>query len=487
MSVQRNILVGSLWAIAMRWGIRLIGLASVVVLARVLAPEDFGILAMSVLLVGALATFGELGVASMLIREESITRDDIDTAWTIKLIQQLVLAVLVTVLAPVVAAYFGEPRVVNVVLFGALGLLINGFENMGVILLRKELKFAADFRYQVTVKILTVIATIALALAFRNYWALALAQPASALANVGTSYVVSAYRPRFCLRAWRRFLSFSMTMVLANIARFGYNKADVFIVGSIATTAQMGLYNVAAELSSMPARELTSAVGRALLPSLARVQSERSDVIAPFLQVVQSVAAVCIPLGLGLWVVADQAVLVLLGKQWSEAAPLMSYLAIYGTVGSLIDVMLGPVLLVAGHEKRQAIVFWVRCGLLIAGALAGMAWGPRGVAIGAMASSLVMFMVAIAVLNATMGTRVRQYVSLLWRPLAAGFAMTGAVHALALALPPMPAALSLAACVGAGAIVHVVVLLLLWQLAGRPAGFERSIMAALAHYRRRDR
>lgn len=485
MTIQRHILVGSLWAVAMRWAIRLLGLVSVAVLARVLHPEDFGIMAMSMLLVGALATFGELGVGSMVIREAHVSHADLHTAWTLRLAQQLVLAALVAALAPLAAWHFREPRVTAVVYLGALSLAINGLENIGVVLLRKELDFAADFRYQIAVKIVGVIVTIALALALRNYWALALAQPVSAIANVVVSYVVARFRPRLGLASWRRYLGFSMNMVLANIARFGYNKADVFLVGTVTNAGQMGLYNVAAELSAMPSRELTSSVGRALFPSLARHRRERRDVRAPFLQVVSSVAALCLPIGLGLWVVADDAVAVLLGARWRDAGNLMRYLAIYGTLTSMIDIMLGHVLIVSGHERRQTVVFWVRCALLVAGALAGMPWGAEGIALGAMVSGFAMFAVGIVVLDATLGTRPSQYVAMLWRPVAASLIMAGVVNALVQVDLPVP--LRLLACVAQGALTYVAALLALWQLAGRPAGVERSMLEALARLRaRRD-
>ena len=485
MTVHRNILVGSLWAVAMRWAIRLLGLVSVVILARVLHPEDFGIVAMAMLLVGALATFGELGVAAMLIRESSVSTDDLDTAWTIRFAQFMVLAALVALLAPAAAAYFDEPRVTDVVRLGALGLAINAFENIGVVLFRKNLDFAKDFRYQVIVKLVGVAATIALALALRSYWALALAPPVSALANVAASYALSAHRPRFCTASWRRYLGFSMNMLLANIARFSYNKTDVFLVGSVANATQMGLYNVAAELSAMPARELTSSVGRALFPSLAHHRREREDVVTPFLHVIASVGALCLPIGLGLWAVADDAVRVILGSRWHEAGALMRYLAIHGTLTSMIDIMLGHVLIVSGHERRQTMVFWVRFILVAACAGVGTIGGAQGIAIGAMASSFLMFAVSIAVLNATLGTRVRDYARILWRPLVASLLMTGVVHAAAAGLQ-LPALARLLASIALGVLSYGAALFALWHSVGRPAGVEQSILDALTRGKRRS-
>src|SRR5205814_1645659 len=192
--------------------------------------------------------------------------------------------------------------------------------------------FSTDFRYQVILKILGVVTVIALAFWLRSYWALALSQPVNALANVATSYAIHAYRPRFCLQRWRRFVSFSANIGISNLARFISNKADVFIVGSIGTPGEMGVYNVAGELSSMPSRELTSSVGRALFPALAKLKHASQDFLAAFLQVMESVAVLCVPIGVGLWVVADDLVHVVLGARWEGAEQLMHILAIYGTL-----------------------------------------------------------------------------------------------------------------------------------------------------------
>jgi PST family polysaccharide transporter len=277
-----------------------------------------------------------------------------------------------------------------------------------------------------------------------------------------------------------------MNMLLANAARFGYNKVDVFIVGSTGTSTQMGLYNVAAEFSSMVPRELTSSVGRALYPSLAQQRRGQGDFAATFMQVVGWIAAACLPIGLGLWVVADDAVRAILGPRWSGAVTLMRYLAIYGMLSSLTDIMLGHVLLVTGHERRQTLFFWLRLGVLVACVLVGLRGGVDGIALGAMVSGFLMLAVGVGVLVGTLNIPFASFVGVFWRPIAAALVMAGAVHgATMLMLPPLP---RLMLCVAIGALVYLFVLVLLWRLAGRPNGIEETLFTAIARRRnaRRD-
>jgi len=462
--------------VSMRWGIRLIGLASIVVLARLLQPQDFGIMAMATLVIGFLELFAELGVGMMLIREREVSRSDMDTAWTIRILQGICLASVVSLAAIPAASYFREPRLEAVVYVVALGIVIASFENIGVMFIRKELDFAKDFRYQVICKISAVAVTIALAFVLRNYWALALAQPIASLLMVVVSYRIHPYRPRFCLQGYRKLLAFSVNIVLSNTARFFANKFDVFIVGRIASSAQMGIYTVTVELSSMPQRELTVSVGRALFPVLAKLKNAGEEMLAVFLEVIGSVAAICLPIGIGLWVVSEDVVRVILGSGWEGAGRLMGILALYGTLTSLIEIMIGHVLIVTHHEQRQTIALWARALLLASFAAGGIPWGVEGVAVGATASSLVMFVIAVSILKVTLSCRWLDFVSIFWRPTIAALLMGAAVHfgTASLDIPALP---RLLLSIALGVVSYISALLLLWVIVGRPNSAEASALS----------
>ena len=475
MNIKKKILVGSIWAIGMRWGIRAIGLVSVVVLARILRPEDFGIMAMAALLVGFLDLFAELGLGMMLIREQDVSAADVNTAWTLRILQGLCLAAMVALAAVPAANYFREPRLEAVVYLSALAIVLGSFDNMGVVLIRKELDFARDFRYQMTAKVTGVVITITLALLLRSYWALAFAQPITAVANVIISYSMHSFRPRFRLEGYRRLLAFSVNIMLSNMARFFAGKLDVFIVGRMASSAQMGVYTVALELSSMPQRELTVSVGRALFPVLAKLKNAGEEMLAVFLEVIGSVAAVCLPVGVGLWVVSEDVVRVVLGDRWEGAGRLIGILALYGTLTSLIEIMIGHVLIVTHHENRQTIALWVRAVLLGVCAAAGIPWGVEGIAIGATTSSVIMFVIAISILKATLSCRWADFAAMFWRPTLAAALMAVVVHygTSALAIPALP---RLALSVALGTVSYTLSLLLLWLIAGRPDSAEASAL-----------
>ena len=226
-------------------------------------------------------------------------------------------------------------------------------------------------------------------------------------------------------------------------------------------------------------------VGRAMFPSLSRIKNDGAsmlDLKGTFLRIIASVALLCLPMGFGMWAIASDFVRVVLGERWMEATGLIGYLAIYGMLESLVNIMLGHVMIVTGHERRQAIAWWIRAALVTGGALIGMPYGMTGVAIGVTASGFVMFALAIAMLKSTIACRVRDFVTIYWRPTLASLAMAAAVHFAAQAMDVLPV-LRLLMSVLIGVASYVTVLLLLWLASGRPESAESATISLVLRRR----
>ncbi len=152
-SLGRRLMSGSVWMIAMRWSMRLLGLVSTAILARLLTPEDFGLVAMSAFAVGFIEVFSQLGVELVLIRHPNPQRRHYDTAWTFNLLTGLILGGLMVLVAPLAAAYFEEPRVEQVLWVLAAAPLVKGAVNIGIVDFRRDLRFAKDFQYHFITRI----------------------------------------------------------------------------------------------------------------------------------------------------------------------------------------------------------------------------------------------------------------------------------------------------------------------------------------------
>lgn len=474
-SIRKSMITGSLWMMAMRWSIRGIGLVSTIILARLLVPEDFGVVAMSMILVGLIEAISTAGVDLALIRNADAKRKHYDTAWTFRLLQAIFVSVMLLLLAPVIAQYFNEPRVVEVIRLLAIGALASGFENIGTVAFRKELDFRREFHFRVLKKTLTFTVTIILALVLESYWALVIGIVSGRILEVVLSYLMHPYRPKVCFKASRELWSFSQWMLITNMGSYVQRKIDEIIVGGTSSTASMGTYNIATEVSKLPATELVVPITGALFSGYSKLANEPKRLLKAYTNVLGFVFLVTIPAAFGVGVVAEDLVLVLLGEKWIAAIPLIKWLAILGTVNA-IAITANNLFIVIGKERLLAILIWVQIGLIAPLLfLAASQAGIEGIAMARAAFSLVFIFVIFGVLSRVADIDLKSIVGLVWRPLISSLAMVIAIirlHPDSIGSPFV----SLIFDVALGVVVFALTLYSLWYFSGKKDGAEKSIM-----------
>ena len=166
-----------------------IAIVSTMVLARLLVPSDFGLIALAASLIGMLEVLGAVGMDMALIQRADAQRRHFDTAWTFHVLFGLVTAALVALLAWPLASFYAEPRLVPVMLMLGLTHALQAFENIGVVAFRKDLEFDREFRYRLTRRVVTTFCvTLPLAFVLRNYWALLIGSVVGAGLSVVLSY-----------------------------------------------------------------------------------------------------------------------------------------------------------------------------------------------------------------------------------------------------------------------------------------------------------
>jgi O-antigen/teichoic acid export membrane protein len=470
---------GSAWMVAMRWTMRGIGLVSTIILARLLFPADFGLVAMAMVVIGFLEVFTHTGVDLALIRNPEPTRAHYDTAWTIEVLQGIALALVLVLVAPLAGVYFSEPRVVAVIRLLALRALIGGFENIGVVDFRRELEFDKEFRFGVYKKAISFGVTIVMALILRNYWALVIGMVGGRCAEVILSYGMHSYRPRFNLTKLRDIWLFSQWLLLWRVGRYLNRRTDEFIVGGIAGTVVMGNYHVASDISTAPSDEIGLPMARGLFPFYSRLAGNMTDLANSFANVLSIVTTLCVGAGFGIAAVAEDLVIVVLSEKWLATVPFMQWLAIFGAVAGIISAFetLMPAM---GKVRPLAVFTWINF-LTLAPILmlAGYLWGITEIAI---ARTLVTITLAPLVFYlATIGTAITlgRVANILWPRLAAGAIMVVAVRALHLDYWNVPI-ITLLLDVLVGAMSFTVATFLLWLLMGRPDGLERTTLNYLA-------
>ena len=476
----KRMLNGALWMIALRWAIRLTGVVSTVILARLLLPRDFGIVAMAMIVVNTLEIFNQTGQKLVLIRLENPTKDHYDSAWTISFLIGLAVGALILAASPLAELYFHEPLVKPVMQCLALRAVLGGLENIGTVNFRRDLKFNNFFAYNVYPKLISFIVTIVLAVTLRNYWALVAGILTSQAALIVLSYVMHPHRPRFTFSKVGEIWSFSIWTFCRTVGYYLNGQIDQIAVGGFGGSSLMGKYAVASDVAQSPSQEINQPMIAVLYPVMSRLQNDLPELRAVYLNTLGWTAFICASAGVGVALVAPEMQHLVLGDKWNGIAPLMVWLAIGGGITglssgaySLFDALNLPWL--------GARMIWVRL-VILAAIIVPVAFWTKSLIDIAMCRAIgeALFLPGLFhAVHRIAKISLRQYVETLYRPFLSAAAMAVAVIAVNMTLP-LSGNAKLAADIGLGAGVFMGCAWLLWNAAGRPRAPEANVFPAVA-------
>lgn len=471
---QRHIVRGSAWLIGVRWSLRLTGLASTLVLARLLTPEDFGIVAIAALIVGAIEIFSQTGQYNAIVRHPDPTREHYNSVWTVGLLLGLGLGLLAWALTPLTTAYFHEPRAKLVVETLALRPAILGFQNVGIVNFQRQLNFQRQFWFSVLPKLVSLFLTVGFAFVLRNYWALVIGIVGQSLAAVVLSYIMSPYRPRLGFSKIREIWSFSIWSLLRSLGTYANDQIDKLAVAGFAGAAGMGRYDVARDIAISPSQELITPVVSTLIPVMAKVQNDKEKRRDLYLTTLSWSALICTSTGVGVTLVAEDMCDFVLGPKWHSVWPLMPWFALtWAIVGMTSGV--SSVLLALGHAYISARLQWVRvgCFALAVFPVAYLFRDLEAVIMTRFFVTLVLSPGIFYVLARVMAVPLRDFANAMCRPVAASFVMAMVVLALNTELTfSGPSRLFIDIAIGATA--YGATLMAIWMASGRPPGLERT-------------
>lgn len=483
-NLNRRMSRGVAWMVLFKVAERGIALVSMVVLARLLVPADFGLVVLATSLIGLLEVLGAFGLDISLIRQPDTSREHFDAVWTFKVLFGLFVGVVAASLAPVAAWLYDDPRLVAVMLTLAAARAVAGFENTGVVNFRKELQFDREVSFMLAKRLVTsLLMTIPLALALRSYWALLLGNLFGACFAVALSYVAHPYRPRPSLRGLAQLMTFSKWLLVSSLMEFLHGRAADLIIGRMAGAPSLGAFNVAQEIARLPTGEIAAPVHRAVFPGYVKLAGEREPLRRAYLRVAALLVLIVLPAGAGLCVLAEPAVALLLGRNWMTAVPIVQLLALH----AVLNVLLGTahhVNLAVGMARSTSLVLAMHVAL----SLPLMLWlvplrGAAGAAAALLLASILTAPLNFVLLAKAIRFDWRDVVAMLWRPSIGALAMSGAVIALRDSLHwPSGTALQIAhiaLLVAAGALVYASTIMLCWFVQREPESAEAWVIRQL--------
>ena len=468
---------GAIWMLLLTFVDRSVGLVSTLILARVLVPADFGIVAMAWSFIFVAELMAAFGFDVALIHKQDVTRRHFDTAWTMNVALGAAILILMLVAARPVADFYNQPVVFWVVCALAWSPLIAGLENIGVVAFRKDLDFRKEFGYQIIRRLVGFAVTVPLAFLLRNYWALIVGTLAARIAGTAASYLVHPYRPRFSLIEIKSLFRFSRWLLMNNVVGFLKERSSDFVLGRLNGPAALGVYNVSYEIATMPTTALSAPINRALLPGFARIASDLQAMHSAYRNAIGMLALVALPAAGGIFAVAPYLVPVALGQKWLTGVPLLEILALNGGL-LLIHSSICTVLIAAGHPDRvvKSNAFYVvmLLGLLV---LLVPQFGLLGAAYAALSASVLGTPVYLWQIRSSVGIPLSEFLRATARPVIAASIMAAVVRSI---LPDWSARMASMESIGwlvggvlIGITTYVTAILALWLAAGRPDSAER--------------
>jgi len=453
--------------------INFLNLASMLVLARLLTPADFGIVAIASAILSVVLSVTELSLSSALVHHDDPTGEHVDTVWTMSVIRSALVVLVLTAAAVPISIAYNDVRLVPVVVVSGVTGAFMGLCNPMISMQTRNMHFKQVNLIQLTNRLAAFVFTVALALAFKSYWSIIIGNTIGAALATGASFFLVRYRPSICLAQMRDILRFSGWISLKQLVETVNWRFDQLALGLLVPKAQIGFYAMADGLSVTPTRELLEPIRQVIFPSFVGIRGNGDQLRSAYLRAQSGIALLAMPAGIALALVAEPAVRLALGEKWLPSVPFVQVLAIahslqgFAPCVQALAMALGETRTLFG---RQVFILVCRVPLTLIGITA---FG----AIGAAYAILISYVLALAndfrLAKALIGVRYRTQLR------SHGFLLFG-IAAMCLALvfvdPQVYSAsgefsfFNLVALICLGAISYAGSILGLWFLRGRPAG-----------------
>ena len=358
-----------------------IGMASTVILARLLTPKDFGMIAMVAAITGFAQIFSGLGLSTSTIQRENINHSQVSTIFWINVAASAVIMLCIALLSPIIAWFYGTPQLTLVTLALSVTSLFGGLAVQHRALLNRKMRFTAIAAVEIIAMVIGISTAIYAAMHNFLYWALVINNIVSSIALAFGFWLVSGWLPSLPVRGAgvRSILNFGINITGFNVVNYFSRNLDNILIGRFCGASSLGLYSKAYNLLMLPITNLRDPLNAILLPALSSFQKDSKQYRSYYKKYISIVAFISMPLIVFLFICSENIIILVLGKQWLGVSRIFEILAIAAIIQPAASSR-GTILLSLGRGQR-----YFRWGLFNAAAtvisfIIGISWGAVGVA-----------------------------------------------------------------------------------------------------------
>lgn len=412
---------GAALTLGAQWTRFVLQLVSTMILARILTPDDYGLLGMVLVVTGLAERFKDLGLSAATIQREELTHRQVSALFWINVGVGVALAGALAALASVIADFYGRPELVGVTLALSLMFVAGGLTVQHQALLKRQMRYGWLSIMEIVAMAVGVAVAILAAVMGAGYWALVYYQLAIPFTLAVMSWVACRWRPGRPERGAdiRSLLTFGGNLSLFGLLNYASRSADNLLIGRVHGAVELGLYTKAYQLLLLPVQQINTPIANVAIPTLSYLQDDPPRYRRFYSNAITSIGLMTIPLIVVLAVLSEEVVLIVLGDQWTDAARIFQVLAFAG-IAQAISNANGWIYVSTGHTGRMAIWGLISRPIIIASFVVGLPWGAYGVAVSYTVTSLLLLVPAFAVAVRKSPLRLADIAGASWRPLLIG-------------------------------------------------------------------
>jgi len=341
----------------LRGSTRIISFIKIVVLARILTPEEFGLFGIASLALSFLEIVTETGINVFLIQEKEDLKKYLNTAWVVSIIRGIVISFFLIILAIPISLFFKSPESRYILIIIGIVPFLRGFINPSIVKFQKELNFRREFYFRLIIFSFDAIVTLCLAYILKSAFSLVWGLISGVVLEIIISWLYIKPKPKFYfeLESIKKVVNRGKWITLSGIFNYLFQQGDDIVVGRILNTYSLGMYQIAYKLSTLPITEGGEILHKVFFPVYVKISDDKERLKKAFLKVIVFTSIIVLPLGMVIYLFPEMIVLFILGEKWIEIVPVLKILVVYAVLRSITS-SASPVFLAVRKQKYITII-----------------------------------------------------------------------------------------------------------------------------------
>lgn len=408
--IREKIIRGSAWTFLSNAGTNLTTFIVMVVLARLLSPNDFGIVAISSVFTGIVALFQDLGMGAAIIQRNEINDDYLSTSFIVSAGAGVVLALMLCAASPLIASFYAEKVLKHVLMVSSIGFLLSPLISTHISLLTKRLEFRKITLLNLTQQLLSGVFSITLALLGFGVWSLVLGRILAQPILIPVTWSLAGWKPRIKVvkKCFNDLFGYSSNLLSFNILNYFARNFDNLIIGKFLGSQILGYYSVAYNLMLKPLQMVSWSIGKVLFPIFSSIQDDIARTRSVYLKIIRSISLITFPMMTGLVLVSREFVLTVYGSRWEGAILPLQLLCIVGALQS-VGTTGGVIFNSRGRPDLTLKIGSVASFITVGAFLIGIRWGLFGLIIAYITVSLPIFFTGQFFANRLIGLKMADF------------------------------------------------------------------------------